>query len=155
MSERKAPVIKVQAADFNVAEETNSLVGSDLSIGAIVAFTGLCRDEGGVLNALHLEHYPGMAAGKLTEIANLAQERFLLTGICIVHRYGRIEVGEQIVLVIATASHRQAAFDGANFVMDYLKTEAPFWKKEEAKDGSNREWVSAKDVDDSARKRWQ
>src|SRR5690606_29131549 len=112
MSERKAPIIKVQAADFNVAEETKSLVGGDLSIGAIVSFTGLCRDEGGVLNALHLEHYPGMAEGKLTEIANLAQERFLLTAICIVHRYGRIEVGEQIVLVIATASHRQAAFDG-------------------------------------------
>lgn len=154
MTSAKAPIIKVQAADFDVAAETKVLVESDLSIGAIVSFTGLCRDEGGSLNALHLEHYPGMAEAKLFEIATIAQQRFGLNGILVVHRYGRIEVGEQIVLVIATSSHRQAAFDGANFVMDYLKTEAPFWKKEEACDGTARDWVSAKEEDDSAKQRW-
>lgn len=154
MTSAKAPIIKVQVADFDVAVETNELVGRDLSIGAIVSFTGLCRDEGGSLNALHLEHYPGMAEAKLFEIATIAQQRFGLNGILVVHRYGRIEVGEQIVLVIAASSHRQAAFDGANFVMDYLKTEAPFWKKEEACDGTSRDWVSAKDEDDSAKQRW-
>lgn len=155
MESSKAPVIKVQAEDFDVAAETKALVGNDLSIGAIVSFTGLCRDEGGQLSALHLEHYPAMAEAKLRQIAEIAQQRFSLKALSLIHRFGRIDVGEQIVLVIAASSHRQAAFDGANFVMDYLKTEAPFWKKEEAADGSKREWVSAKDADDSARERWQ
>lgn len=155
MVSAKAPVVKVQAADFDVAAETKALIGDDLSIGAIVSFTGLCRSESGQLSALHLEHYPGMAEAKLDQIAALAAARFQLNAITVIHRYGRIEVGEQIVLVIAASPHRQAAFDGANFVMDYLKTEAPFWKKEEASDGTARAWVSAKDDDDSAKERWQ
>lgn len=155
MEARKAPIVKIQAADFDVAAETRALLGDDKSIGAVVSFTGLCRDEGGALSALELDHYPAMAKAKVLDIAMRAQQRFDLTAICVIHRFGTIAVGEQIVLVIAAASHRQPAFDGANYVMDYLKTEAPFWKKEQAVDGSPRDWVSAKDQDDCARERWK
>jgi molybdopterin synthase catalytic subunit len=155
MEALKAPIVKVQTADFDLAAETKILTANDLSIGAVVSFTGLCRDEGGALSALQLEHYPGMAEAKLLEIALKAQQRFDLNAVSIIHRYGQIAVGEQIVLVIAASSRRQAAFDGANFIMDYLKTEAPFWKKEHALDGSTRDWVSAKDDDDGAKERWQ
>jgi molybdopterin synthase catalytic subunit len=154
MEARKAPIVKVQTADFDLAAETKTITANDYSIGAVVSFTGLCRDEGGVLAALELEHYPGMAEAKLQQIAEEAHQHFELNAISIIHRYGKIAVGEQIVLVIAASSHRQAAFDGANFVMDYLKTEAPFWKKEHALDGSGRQWVSAKDGDDSALAKW-
>ena len=117
--------------------------------------TYICRDEGGTLSALELEHYPGMAEAEMLRIANLAIERFELKGLTAIHRYGKIAAGENIVLVIAAAPHRQAAFDGANFVMDYLKTSAPFWKKEHAKDGKSGDWIAAKDSDDSARDKWK
>ena len=124
-------------------------------IGGIASFIGLCRDEGGTLSALELEHYPGMAESAIRAIAEQAVERFSLSAIRAIHRYGKIEPGGQIVLVAAAAPHRHAAFQGAEFLMDFLKTDAPFWKKEHLADGSTGEWVSAKDADDSARDRWK
>lgn len=149
------PIIRVQAEDFDLPSELLALTKGRHDIGAVVTFSGLCRDEQGALSALELEHYPGMAEAEMTRIASLALERFSLLGLTAVHRYGKILPGENIVLVIAAAPHRQAAFDGANFVMDFLKTSAPFWKKEHAVDGSARDWVSAKDADDQAQEKWR
>ncbi|HEV7251067.1 MAG TPA: molybdenum cofactor biosynthesis protein MoaE [Shinella sp.] len=150
-----APVIvRVQADDFDAALETARLTGGRGDAGAIVTFTGLCRDEGGLLAALELEHYPGMAEAEITRICREAVTRFSLLGIAAIHRVGKIAPGENIVLVIATAAHRHAAFDGASFVMDYLKTSAPFWKKEHFADGRTGGWVDAKDSDDRAREKW-
>ncbi|MDQ1195479.1 molybdenum cofactor biosynthesis protein MoaE [Agrobacterium sp. SORGH_AS 787] len=150
-----APTIRVQTDDFDAAVEAKLLTRNDAGIGAVVTFTGLCRDEGGALSALELEHYPGMAEAEMTRIAKLAIERFELRGLTAIHRYGKIATGDNIVLVIAASSHRQAAFDGANFVMDYLKTAAPFWKKEHGTDGTAGGWVSAKDADESAKDKWR
>ncbi|MCZ7485226.1 molybdenum cofactor biosynthesis protein MoaE [Rhizobium rhizogenes] len=155
MQKAVQPTIRVQSEDFDAADETRRLTQRDKSIGAVVAFTGLCRDDGGTLAALELEHYPGMAEAEITRIAELAIERFNLLGLTAIHRHGKIAAGENIVLVIAASSHRQAAFDGANFVMDYLKTSAPFWKKEHGRDGAVRDWVSAKTTDDSAKDKWR
>ncbi|MCZ8178282.1 MAG: molybdenum cofactor biosynthesis protein MoaE [Rhizobium sp.] len=154
MTERPSPTIRVQREDFDAAAEAQALTAARKDIGALVSFVGLCRDEAGALSALELEHYPGMAEAEMMRIAQLAIDRFSLIGLTAIHRFGRIEAGEQIVLVIAAAPHRQAAFDGANFVMDFLKTSAPFWKKEHGQDGSSGGWVAAKDADDSARDRW-
>ena len=148
------PTVIVQREDFDARPLVHALTEGRGDVGALVTFTGLCRDEGGALAALELEHYPGMAEAELTRIGEIALRRFDLLGLTIVHRYGKMQPGDQIVLVVATSSHRQAAFDGANFVMDFLKTSAPFWKKEHGQDGSAGGWVSAKDADDSARKRW-
>ncbi|TWB55119.1 molybdopterin synthase subunit MoaE [Rhizobium sp. ERR 922] len=149
-----SPFVKVQREDFDLQAEIDRLAAGRRDIGAVVTFSGLCRDEGGALGALELEHYPGMAEAEITRIANLAIERFELLGLTAIHRYGKITPGENIVLVIAAAPHRQAAFDGANFVMDFLKTSAPFWKKEHGKDGTEGGWVLARDADDAARARW-
>lgn len=145
---------RVQAADFDAAAEYETLRQAARGAGAIVSFTGLCRDEGGRLSALELEHYPGMAEKALDRIAARAVERFALCGITVIHRYGIITAGGNIVLVIAAASHRKAAFDGASFIMDHLKTEAPFWKKEHAREGEGA-WVATKASDDDERNRWQ
>lgn len=151
-----APItIRVQAEDFDLQSEIDLLTAGRGEIGAVVTFTGLCRDEGGRLEALELEHYPGMAEAEMTRIAQAAVERFSLIGLTAIHRYGRIGVGENIVLVIATASHRQAAFDGANFMMDFLKTAAPFWKKEHGLQGHAGDWIAARDADDAARDKWK
>jgi molybdopterin synthase catalytic subunit len=149
-----APHVRVQAEDFDIAAETARLTGGRRDIGAVVTFTGLCRDEGGTLSALELEHYPGMAEAEIARVCRQAAERWPLQGLTAIHRYGKIAPGENIVLVIAASSHRQPAFDAANFVMDFLKTSAPFWKKEHFADGSEGGWVSAKDADEAARKRW-
>ncbi|WEZ83871.1 molybdenum cofactor biosynthesis protein MoaE [Rhizobium sp. 32-5/1] len=150
-----APIrVLVQREDFDLAGEVRALSEGRHDIGAVVTFSGLCRDEGGALGALELEHYPGMAEVEITRICNEAVERFHLQAATAIHRYGKIAPGENIVLVITAAPHRQAAFDGANFIMDFLKTAAPFWKKEHGADGSAGGWVSAKDADDSARERW-
>ncbi len=154
MTTRPVPTIRVQRDDFDPASEAEALTLGRKDIGALVSFVGLCRDEAGALSALELEHYPGMAEAEMRRIAELAIDRFALLGLTAVHRFGRIEAGGQIVLVLAAAPHRQAAFDGANFVMDFLKTSAPFWKKEHGRDGSSGAWVEAKDADDSARDRW-
>ena len=150
-----SPIIRVQREDFDLQAEVNRLSKDRPGIGAIVTFSGLCRDEGGTLAALELEHYPGMAEAEMSRIGDLAIERFGLLGLTAIHRYGKITAGENIVLVVVAASHRQAAFDGANFVMDFLKTAAPFWKKEHGAHGAAGDWVSAKDADDVARDRWK
>lgn len=157
MTDTSAPVItvRIQTADFDITEEIRALTGGRADIGAVASFTGLCRDEGGRLASLELEHYPGMAERAIRTIAEQAVERFSLSGITAIHRHGKIPPGGNIVLVVACASHRQAAFDGAMYLMDYLKTDAPFWKKEHLKDGGAGEWVSAKDADDQARARWR
>jgi molybdopterin synthase catalytic subunit len=146
--------IAVQHEDFDPSVEAARLTEGRPGVGALVQFTGFCRNEGGRLSALELEHYPGMAEAELQRIAEDAVGRFSLIGLSVIHRYGKIMPGERIVLVSATSSHRQAAFDGANYVMDFLKTAAPFWKKEHNADGSHGAWVAAKDEDDSARDKW-
>ena len=148
------PVVRVQAEDFDLVAETNRLAEGRRDVGAIVTFTGLCRDEGGRLSALELEHYPGMAEAEIMRICRVAIERWPVSGLTAIHRFGKIPPGGNIVLVLAASPHRQAAFDAANFVMDYLKTSAPFWKKEHFADGSQGGWVSAKDADDAALERW-
>jgi molybdopterin synthase catalytic subunit len=149
------PRIRVQSQDFDLQAEIDAVTGGRRNIGAVVTFTGLCRDEQGALSALELEHYPGMAETEMRRIAELAITRFSLLGLTAIHRYGKIAPGENIVLVIAAAPHRQAAFDGAGLMMDFLKTSAPFWKKEHRADGSTGDWVAAKDADDKARDKWR
>ena len=146
--------IRIQSEDFDTTTEVAALTNSRPDIGAVVTFTGLCRDEAGRLAALELEHYPGMAEEEIERVAAEAQTRWPLMGVTAIHRFGKIKPGENIVLVVTASAHRQAAFEAAEFLMDYLKTRAPFWKKEHNKDGSSGEWVSAKDADDSAAERW-
>lgn len=149
------PIVSVQSEDFDVASEVVSLTEGRTDIGAVVTFTGLCRDEGGRLAALELEHYPGMAEAELTRVAGEACARWPLTGLMVIHRYGLIRPGQNIVLVIAASSHRRAAFEAAEFLMDYLKTSAPFWKREHLADGATGAWVEAKSEDDAAADRWR
>lgn len=149
------PTIRVQREDFDVAAEVRRLTETRTDVGAVVTFTGLCRDEDGSLSALELEHYPGMAEGEIERIAEDALERWTLTGVTVIHRHGRILPGENIVLVVAAAHHRQAAFEAAAFLMDFLKTRAPFWKKEHPAGGEDGGWVAAKDADDAATDRWR
>lgn len=148
------PVVRVQAEPFDAAAEAAALSEGRTDVGAIVTFAGLCRDEGGRLAALELEHYPGMADAEIGRIARQAGRRWPLSGLRVIHRYGRMVPGEPIVLVVAASSHRQAAFEAASFLMDYLKTRAPFWKKEHMTDGSEGEWVAAQAADDQAADRW-
>ena len=148
------PVVRIQAEDFDLAAEVARLTAGRGDIGAVVTFSGLCRDEAGALCALELEHYPGMAEAEILRIARQAAERWPLTGLVAIHRHGRIRPGENIVLVVAASAHRQAAFEGASFLMDFLKTRAPFWKKEHRTDGTEGGWVDAKEADDRAAKRW-
>lgn len=149
------PVIRIQSEDFDVATEIAALSAGRGDIGAIVSFTGLCRDEGGRLEALELEHYPGMAEAEIARVAEEAAQRWPLAGLVAIHRYGLIAPGGQIVLVIAASAHRRAAFEAAEFLMDYLKTRAPFWKREHLVDGTTGGWVEAKDADDAAAQRWE
>ena len=149
------PTIRVQREDFDLAFENRKIVAGRADIGAVVSFVGLCRDDGGTLSALELEHYPGMAEAEMTRIADAAIQRFGLAGLTAIHRFGKILPGENIVLVIASSSHRQAAFDGASLMMDFLKTSAPFWKKEHRLDGTAGDWVAARDADDRARDKWR
>lgn len=145
--------VRVQAADFDAAAESAALAGLGREIGAIVTFTGLCRDEDGRLESLELEHYPGMAEAEIERIAAEAATRWPVRGITVIHRHGRIRPGENIVLVVTASAHREAAFEAANFLMDYLKTRAPFWKKEHGPGAGD--WVAAKEADDAAEGRWK
>lgn len=147
--------VAIQAEPFDVGGETRALTAGRTGIGAVVAFTGLCRDEGGTLGALELEHYPGMAQEEIARVAAEAEARWPLMGLCAIHRYGKIRPGEEIVLVIACAAHRAAAFAAAEFLMDFLKTRAPFWKKEHRHDGAEGDWVDAREADDAALARWK
>ncbi|MER8604845.1 molybdenum cofactor biosynthesis protein MoaE [Mesorhizobium sp. M1233] len=149
------PVVRIQAEDFDVAAEIARLTRGRNDICAVVTFSGLCRDEQGRLSALELEHYPGMAEAEISRIAGEAIERWPLQGLTVIHRHGKIAPGENIVLVVAASAHRQAAFEAANFLMDYLKSRAPFWKKEHHSDGSEGGWVDAREADDKAASRWK
>jgi molybdopterin synthase catalytic subunit len=147
-------LIRIQAEPFDVPAETARLMAGRADIGGIVTFTGLCRDEGGRLKALELEHYPGMAEDEIGRVAASAWSRWPLLGLTAIHRFGLIRPGEDIVLVIAASAHRRAAFEAADFMMDYLKTRAPFWKREHLIDGGAGGWVEAKAEDDAAAQRW-
>jgi len=146
------PTIRVQEQDFDTAREIAGLSHGRTDIGAVVSFSGLCRADDS-LAALTLEHYPGMAEAEIKRHADEALARWPLQGLTIIHRYGRITPGENIVLVVTASSHRQAAFEAAAFLMDYLKTNAPFWKREEKAEGGS--WVEAKSHDDAAAARWK
>jgi molybdopterin synthase catalytic subunit len=146
--------IRIQSEPFDVAAATAALTGRREDIGAVVAFTGLCRDEGGKLSRLELEHYPGMAEAELDRIAADAEACWPLLGLTVVHRFGMIHPEEEIVLVLTASAHRRAAFEAAEFLMDYLKTRAPFWKREHLKDGTKGPWVEANSQDDEAAGRW-
>jgi len=149
------PAIRVQPEPFDAAAEARRMTEGRKDLGALVSFVGLCRDEGGTLEALELEHYPGMAEEAIGAIAREAAERWPVAAITIVHRYGRIAPGEPIVLVLAASAHREAAFEAASFLMDFLKTRAPFWKKEHRRDAEPGDWVAAKASDDAAAGRWR
>ncbi|SDA65787.1 molybdenum cofactor biosynthesis protein MoaE [Mesorhizobium qingshengii] len=149
------PFVRIQAQDFDVAAEIARLTQGRADIGAVVTFSGLCRDEAGSLSALELEHYPGMAEAEIARIATEAIERWPLQGLTAIHRHGKIAPGENIVLVVAASAHRHAAFEAANFLMDYLKSRAPFWKKEHRIDGSEGGWVDANEADAKAAQRWK
>ena len=148
------PRIRIQNQDFDTAAEIAALTGARADVGAVVTFTGLCRDEGGRLAALELEHYPGMAEAEVARVVEEARGRWPLTGVTVIHRYGMVPPGEKIVLVVTASAHRRAAFEAAEFLMDYLKTRAPFWKREHLNDGTAGAWVEAKADDDDAAERW-
>jgi molybdopterin synthase catalytic subunit len=146
----------VTSTTFQVAPVQGTNIAGTLAVnGAVVTFTGICRDEAGRLSALELEHYPGMAEAEIARIADEALGRWPLMGLTAIHRFGKIAPGENIVLVVAASAHRQAAFEAASFLMDYLKSRAPFWKKEHRADGSEGNWVDAKKADDQAAARWK
>ncbi len=147
--------IRVQTEDFDLSTELKSLSAHDKTIGALVSFVGLVRDinEGQHVEAMTLEHYPGMTEKALHEIAQEAQQRWPLQGITLIHRVGDLLPGDQIVLVITASRHRHAAFESADFLMDFLKSKAPFWKKENTPEGAR--WVDARESDERALARWQ
>jgi len=146
--------IRIQEADFDIAREISALTQGRADIGAVVSFSGICRgSEGGeAIAALTLEHYPEMAEAEIARHADTAISRWPLTGLTVIHRVGRITPGENIVLVVTASRHRQAAFQAAEFLMDYLKANAPFWKREESAAGAG--WVEARHDDDAAAARW-
>ena len=149
-----AATIRIQEADFDVAQEIAALTSGRTDVGAVVSFSGICRgdEDGETIAALTLEHYPGMAEAEIGRHADEALSRWPLQGLTVIHRFGRIAPGENIVLVVTASSHRQAAFEAAEFLMDYLKTNAPFWKREESRKGAS--WIEARDHDDVAAARW-
>lgn len=144
--------IKVQQQPFDAAAEQGRLAALGQDVGALVAFTGLVRGGDGLI-AMTLEHYPAMTERELARIAREAQARWPLLGGTIIHRHGRLQPGEAIVLVAIASAHRQAAFEAAQFIMDWLKTNAPFWKCETRAGGDR--WVDAKDSDEEAAQRWR
>src|ERR1700731_3075806 len=146
--------IRIQEAAFDIAQEISALTKARADIGAVVSFSGICRGSEGdePIAALTLEHYPGMAEAEIARHAETAMARGPLTGLSVSHRVGRIGPGENIVLVLTASRHRQAAFQAAEFLMDYLKASAPFWKREEKLAGTG--WVDAHDADDAAAARW-
>jgi molybdopterin synthase catalytic subunit len=146
--------IAILREPFDTAAELAALVGERPDIGAVVSFSGRCRDEGGALAALEIEHFPGMAEQEIARVVGEAERRWPLLGVALIHRYGRITPGEEIVLVIVASAHRAAAFAAADYLMDYMKMRAPFWKREHHRDGTVGDWVAAKQSDASALARW-
>jgi molybdopterin synthase catalytic subunit len=147
-------IVRVQRADFDPGAEADALARGRTDVGAVASLVGYCRDEGGLLAALELEHYPGMAEEEIGRAAGEAEARWPLLGVKVIHRYGRIAPGERIVFVAVAAVHRGAAFAAAEMLMDYLKTRAPFWKRVIGADGAIQGWVEAKDLDDQSAARW-
>ena len=148
-------MIKIQREDFDIAAELAALTQGNTEVGGLAMFVGLVRDiaQQGAISAMTLEHYPGMTEKRLAEIEAEARARWPLEGVTIIHRYGRLEPGERIVLVATTSAHRQAALDSCAFLIDWLKTKAPFWKLEEGPRGM--QWVEARASDDQAAEKWQ
>jgi molybdopterin synthase catalytic subunit len=148
--------VRVQQADFDLGAEVRRLTSGRTDIGAIVTFTGTMRasNDGDAVSGMTLEHYPGMTEGELARVETEANARWPLQASLIVHRIGALRPGDNIVLVVTASAHRQAAFEAAEFLMDYLKTSAPFWKKEQGADGTER-WVEARQSDDRAAERWR
>ncbi len=146
--------IRIQETDFDIGQEIAALTKGRADVGAVVSFSGICRgsENGEPIAALTLEHYPEMAEAEIQRHADEALARWPLTGLTVIHRVGRITPGENIVLVLAASQHRQAAFQAAEFLMDYLKANAPFWKREEGLKGSS--WIEARGHDDAAAARW-
>jgi len=149
-----AATIRIQTADFDIGREISALTKGRTDIGAVVSFSGICRgnENGETISALTLEHYPEMAETEIKRHTDEAMSRWPLTGLTVVHRVGRIAPGENIVLVLTASAHRHAAFEAAEFLMDYLKANAPFWKSEETLKGTS--WIEARDHDDAAAARW-
>ena len=147
-------MIRVQAEDFDPGKELEQLTAGNNAIGGVCSFIGLVRDfaDGDSVSSMTLEHYPGMTEKQLEAIEAEAQERWPLDGTIIIHRYGKLDAGDRIVFVAAASAHREAAFEACRFLMDWLKTKAPFWKKESGEAGD--QWVEAKDSDDEATERW-
>src|ERR1700684_2784331 len=146
--------IRVQEEDFDPGAEAEALARGRTDIGAVVSFIGYCRDEGGSLAALELEHYPGMAEEEVGRAADEGEARLALLGATVIHRYGRIAPGERIVFVAVAAAHRGTAFAAAEMLMDYLKTRAPFWKRAIRSDGDVEGGIEPKQEDDRAAARW-
>jgi molybdopterin synthase catalytic subunit len=147
-------MIRVQREDFDVGAEMRALTAGNTGIGGLASFVGLVRDMAGGTgdSAMTLEHYPGMTERLLREIDEEAHRRWPLEGSMVIHRHGRLEPGEQIVMVLTASAHRQAALDSCAFLIDWLKTQAPFWKLEETPEGAS--WVEARASDDEAAARW-
>lgn len=144
--------LSVQAEAFDLGAESNAFAAQVAGAGAVVTFTGLVRDNGGTLAAMEIEHYPGMTEKAIAAIMDQAMARWSLVDALVIHRHGRLAGGDAIMMVATAAPHRADAFAAAEFLMDYLKSRAPFWKKELAADGAS--WVAAKDEDETALARW-
>lgn len=146
-------LISVQEAPFDFGKLAQEFASGHRHMGAIVTFTGVVRDsDTDDLDAMEIEHYPGMTEKAITKIATEAQERWALGDVLVIHRYGRLEPGDQIMMVATASPHRKDAFEAAEYLMDYLKSRAPFWKKEITSKGPS--WVAAKDEDEDALSRW-
>jgi len=150
------PTIRLQREDFDVAVEQRKLAEGKSDVGAVVTFTGICRGGEGkdAISSLTLEHYPGMAEDEIGRHVAEAEQRWPLNGVTVIHRYGRMVPGDNIVLVVTASSHRGDAFAAAEFLMDYLKNNAPFWKQEERASSGQTSWVEAKTSDQAAADRW-
>ncbi|EBA13736.1 molybdenum cofactor biosynthesis protein MoaE [Roseobacter sp. CCS2] len=144
--------VRVQSDPFDAGAELNSFAQDRTDIGAVVSFTGVVRDTKGDLQEMLIEHYPGMTQSAITKIADEAVQRWALADVLVIHRYGPLKPGEPIMMVATVSAHRAASFEAADFLMDYLKSRAPFWKKEVTAEGAA--WVDAKDTDEDALKRW-
>ena len=145
-------MIRVQEEDFDVGAEFARLTDGRTDVGGVASFVGIVRDAAGAVNAMTLEHYPGMTERELEKIEAEARRRWPLQDVLVVHRYGRLEPGERIVLVLTASEHRGAALESCQFLIDWLKTKAPFWKLEEGESGES--WVEARQSDDDAAERW-
>ncbi|MCF1707804.1 molybdenum cofactor biosynthesis protein MoaE [Tabrizicola sp. J26] len=144
--------VRIQAEPFDLGAEANAFAAAQAGAGAIVTFTGLVRDIAGGLQAMEIEHYPGMTQKAISAMVDQAVLRWHLTGVLVIHRHGRLAMSEPIMMVATAASHRAEAFAAAEFLMDYLKSRAPFWKKEITATSSG--WVASKDTDEQALSRW-